>query len=95
MIIERFNRTIRDKISKYQLLHKTKSFIDEINNLVDSYNNTEHSTINLTPKQAKEQKHQDVKTQLEKFEIINEIKETLKIGDIVRVLRDKKVFEKG
>lgn len=29
-IIERFNRTIRDKISKYQILHKTKRYVDEL-----------------------------------------------------------------
>lgn len=54
MKIERFNRTIRDKIHKYQITFKTKKFIDNLQTLVNSYNNTVHSLINMTPQQAKD-----------------------------------------
>lgn len=48
-MIERFNRTIRDKINKFQITFKTKKYIDNLELLVNSYNNSIHSSINLTP----------------------------------------------
>ena len=52
-MIERFNRTIRDKITKYWILNHTKEFITELPNLVNSYNKQIHSTIKMTPAEAK------------------------------------------
>jgi len=43
-IIERFNRTIRDKIDKYMKTYKTYKFNDVLKQLVLNYNNTKHST---------------------------------------------------
>ena len=52
MMIERFNRTIRDKINKYMMAYDTHQFIDDIKLLVENYNNTLHSSINMTPNEA-------------------------------------------
>ncbi len=49
MIIERFNRTIRDKINKYMIAYKTNRFIDVLPELVENYNNSIHSSIKITP----------------------------------------------
>ena len=48
-IIERFNKTIRDKITKYKITNKTKNFIDILSKLVQKYNKITHSTIKKLP----------------------------------------------
>ncbi|KAL4463806.1 hypothetical protein ABPG74_005743 [Tetrahymena malaccensis] len=94
-MIERFNRTIRDRISKYQSFHKQKNFIDNLKEIVNSYNNTEHSQINMTPQKAKEINYSDDKSRQEKIDTLQKIEEKFVIGDFVRVYRNKKLFEKG
>ncbi|KAL4442006.1 hypothetical protein ABPG74_003757 [Tetrahymena malaccensis] len=95
MIIERFNRTLRDRISKFQSFHKQKNYVDELQNLVNQYNNTEHSSIKMTPKQAKDQSFSNNEARQQKLDVNQIIDQTFKIGDFVRVLRNKKLFEKG
>lgn len=45
MLIERFNRTLRDKITYYLQHSKVKNYIDKYKFLVDVYNNSTHSMI--------------------------------------------------
>nr|AAG23743.1 integrase-like protein [Tetrahymena thermophila] len=94
-LIERFNRTIRDKISKYQSFHKQKNFIDELQKLVKTYNNTIHSQINMTPQKAKEKNFSNFTARQQKYTTLQKIEETFQINDFVRVFRKKKQFEKG
>ena len=51
-VIERFNRTIKDKMFKYFSANKTRKFVDVLILLVDQYNNAIHSSIKITPKEA-------------------------------------------
>ena len=51
-IAERFVKTIKGKMWKYMTENKTKKIIDVLDDLVDEYNNTKHSTIKMTPKEA-------------------------------------------
>ena len=51
-VIERYNRTIKDKSFKYFSANNTRKFVDILNLLVDQYNNTIHSSIKMTPKEA-------------------------------------------
>ena len=53
MIIERFNRTLRDKIAKYLIANKTKKWVSVLSAIVNSYQTTVHSTTGLTPKEAR------------------------------------------
>ena len=48
-VIERFNRTIKDKILKIFTANLTRKYIDVSDTLVDQYNNTVHSSINMSP----------------------------------------------
>jgi len=49
MKVERFNKTIRDKINLYLYSKKTKKYIDVLQDLVYNYNNTLHSKIGMNP----------------------------------------------
>ena len=51
-MIERFNRTINEKMCKYFSANNTRKFVDVLYLLVDQYNNTVHSSIKMTPKEA-------------------------------------------
>ncbi len=48
-MVERFNRTIRDKLTMYFSAYNTNHYIDVIDKLIDNYNNTIHSSIKMTP----------------------------------------------
>ena len=51
-VIERFNRTIKEKMFKYFSANNTRKFHDVLYLLVDQYNNAIHSSIKITPKEA-------------------------------------------
>ena len=51
-MIERFNRTIKEKMFKYFSANNTRKYVDVLDLLVDQYNNTIHSPIKMTPKEA-------------------------------------------
>ena len=51
-MIERFNRTIKEKMFKYFSANNTRKFVDVLDWLVDQYNNAINSSINMTPKEA-------------------------------------------
>lgn len=50
-LVERVQRTIKSRIFRYLTIKNSKRYIDELNNIVESYNITPHSSTKLTPKQ--------------------------------------------
>ena len=51
-VIERFNRTIKEKMFKYFSANNTRKYVDVFDLLVDQYNNAVHSSIKMTKKKA-------------------------------------------
>ena len=101
-IAERFVKTIKGKMWKYMTENDTKKIINVLDDLVEQYNNTEHSTIKMTPTEAskKENEEKVFKTAYivdgAKKDIEKEISKIgLKIGDRVRITRKKKEGAKG
>jgi len=87
---ERFNRTLRDLMFEYLNSYDTKNYLDELPKLVDKYNNTFHKSIKETPYNVY------VKGKLPKQKIYLQDEEAkFKIGDYVRKVVVKKLFEKG
>ncbi len=94
--IERFNRTLRDKITKYMKAFKTLRWEDALDNLVSNYNNTVHSRTgykpnNVTPKIAAIIRAKEIARSQKAFDQIAKFK----VGDKVRILKKKETFEKG
>ena len=94
-LIERFNRTIKEKMFKYFSANNTRKVVDVLDLFVDQYNNTIHSSIKMTPKEASRKENENKvwrnlypefggKTLAPKFSI----------GDNVRITK-KNVFDKG
>jgi len=51
-VVERWNRTMKEKMFKYCSANSTRRYIDVLDELVEQYNNTKHSSIGMTPKEA-------------------------------------------
>ena len=48
-VVERYNRTLRANIGKFMVLNSTKQWVDHLQELVDQYNQSRHSTTQLEP----------------------------------------------
>ena len=97
-IVERFNRTLRSLLQKYMVAFNTEAWIDKLPDLVSNYNNTYHRTLKKTPTQAIEnndgyEKDRAKQTAKAKEQPFN--RDVIEVGDKVRVLRKKGVFDKG
>ena len=53
VIAERFIRTLKNKIYKYVTLISKNVYIDELDDIVNRYNTTYHSTIKMKPADVK------------------------------------------
>jgi len=71
MIIERFNRTLRDKITKYLIAYKTKKWITALPAIVNSYQTTVHFATGLTPQEARAKGFFNVKMFNKKLEMLD------------------------
>jgi len=100
--VERFNQTFQNMIYKYLEYYDTIRYIDVIQKFSDLYNNEKyHRIIKMTPAEA--EKHENKDEVLENLEDYYDIavggkerrKPRFKIGDLVRVSRYKKTFDKG
>ena len=96
-VVERWNRTMKDKMFKYFTANSTRKYIDILDKLVDEYNNTKHSSIKMTPVEASKfkNKYTVIKNLYPKEEEIEDNDFKFKAGDKVRIVKKKKTFEKG
>ena len=91
-VIERFNKTLTNKLWKQFTIHKNQKWLKILQPIVSKYNNTIHSTINTTPKLASlDPSSIRIKTD----ENVSNKKPKLKIGNRVRIFKHKNRFEKG
>ena len=97
-IVERWNRTMKEKMWKYFTANNTHVYIDVLQKLVDHYNNTYHRSIKTTPQKASQgENHMRTFKALysNKEAVVGEKKPKFKVGDVVRIGKKKKTFEKG
>ena len=100
-LIERFNKTIRGVLTKYMTAFKTKKWIDVLPKLVKNYNNTVHSSTGSKPSAASSaeaggriDKKIEARIKDKEDKARNELT-TFQVGDEVRSLKNKVMFEKG
>ena len=96
-VVERWIRTMKEKMWKYFTDNNTNTYIDILPELVSDYNNTKHSTIKMTPVEASKKKNElTVWRNLypDRLKIHNLIPR-FSVGDRVRITKKKKTFEKG
>ena len=104
---ERFIRTIRSRLQRYMLRQKSLRYLDFLPRLEESYNETKHRSIGMTPNEVT---RSTVGTVLKKLHLdslhrmetlrpridrkIPQQKQQLKVGDLVRLSRLKGAFGK-
>ena len=88
-IVERFNRTLLTKISKFQFMNNTLTYINNLQDLVEGYNDTEHSTIREKPSKIFKGKRRTVLYQNETDDNID-----LEVGDLVRLVEKREGMRK-
>jgi hypothetical protein len=95
-VVERWNRTMKEKMFKYFSANSTRKYVDILNEIVDKYNNTRHNSIKMTPCAASNKKNEStVWMNLYGNEPVRKIKPIFKVGDKVRITKKKSIFEKA
>ena len=93
-VAERFNRTIKTRLWTYLSDRGTVRWIDIIQDLVRSYNNSYHRSIGMKPVDMRQQDQDRVWVRLY-GDGDTHLKPPIPIGSMVRVSNAKGIFEKG
>jgi len=94
-VVERFNRTIKEKMFRFFTESNNYKYIHIIDKLVDSYNSTYHRTIKMSPKEVNEDNEKKLWQQLYGLNENEVVTFKFKIGDKVRISKVKNIFGKG
>ena len=89
VVAERFIGTLKGKIYKYITSISKNVYIDKLDDIVDEYNNTYHTTIKMKPIDVKDN------TYINTSKEINNKDPKFKVGDHVRISKYKNIFAKG
>ena len=89
VVVERFIRSLKSKIYKYMTAIPKNVYIDKLDDIVNEYNNTYHTTIKMKPIDVKDN------TCINTNKEINNKDPKFKVGDRVRISKYKNIFAKG
>ena len=89
VVAERFIRKLKSKIYKYMTSISKNVYIDKLDDIVDEYNNTYHTTIKMKPADVTDN------TYINADKEINNKDPNFKVGDRVRISKYKNIFAKG
>jgi hypothetical protein len=93
-VCERFNRTIKERMWRYFTHNNTRRYIDVLQDIIHSYNNTKHRSIGMPPSQVDASNEQLVRNKLyppkpETFKF------KYNVGDTVRISVKREPFDKS
>ena len=88
VVAERFIRTLKNKLYKHMTATGKNVYYDLLDDVVNEYNNTKHSTIKMKPIDVKDNKRVYIDEH-------NENRSRFKVGDRVRISKFKNIFAKG
>ena len=89
VVIERFIRTLKNKLYKHMTATSKNVYYDVLDDAVNKYNNTKHSTIKMKPIDVGDN---NKRVHIDEH---NEKDSRFKVGDRVRISRYKNIFAKG
>ena len=87
-VAERFIRTLKSKIYKYMTSISKNEYINKLDDIVNEYNNTYHTTIKMKPIDVKDN------TYINTSRKINYKDPKFKVGDRLRISKYKNIFAK-
>ena len=88
VVAERFIRTLKNKLYNHMTATGKNVYYNVLDDVVNKYNNTKHSTIKMKPIDVKNNKRVYIDEHTEKDS-------KFKVGDRVRISRYKNIFAKG
>lgn len=100
-VVERFNRTLRNRMFKYFTANGTRKYIDILPKLLDAYNHTIHRTTKKRPVDVNEDNEHEVfqntygVSSMREYLKRKEKSPSLAIGANVRVPYKKETFQRG
>ena len=99
-MVERLNRTLRERIWRYFSHSNTKRYIDIVEKIVHAYNRTLHSGTRMRPIDVTLYNASTVSENLAKRAHYNYQRRAIllpkfKVGNLVRISRTKNTFQKG
>lgn len=97
-LVERFNRTLKSRIWRFFTASNTKRFVDVLDDIVDSYNNSFHRTIKMNPADVSVKDEARIWRLLygDGYSIQQKVNTAhFKSGDKVRIAKWKGDFAKG
>ena len=94
-IIDRFVRTLREKINKYMTMFNTTKYIDVLPKIISNYNSYYHSGIKKVPNDVEEDDEDVIKLTNKKYNKAKQEEIKFNNGDSVRYILNRKQFEKG
>ena len=89
LLLKEIIRTLKSKIYRYMTSISKNVYIDKLDDIMDKYNNTYHTTIKMKPIDVKDN------TYINTSKEINNKDPKFKVGDHVRISKYKNIFAKG
>ena len=89
VVAERFIRTLKSKLYKHMTAIGKSVYYDVLDDVVNKYNNTKHSTIKVKPIDVGDN---NKRVDIDEY---NEKDSRFKVGDRVRISKFKNIFAKG
>lgn len=94
-VVEAFNRNLRQRIHRFLYVSGQLRYIDMLPRIIDSYNDSWHSTILMSPSQVNNENTVQVYNNIHRFHTSEKYREPkLKVNDLVRTLRKRQTFDK-
>ena len=94
VVAERFIKTLKNKICKHMTTIGKNVYFDALDDIVDKYNNTIHSSIKMKSRDVSDNNFIESKGFHEYNEESNKKDPKIKVGDHVRISKYKNVFAK-
>jgi hypothetical protein len=94
-VVERANRTIKGRLYKYFSEKNTTRWIEIIDKIVNGINNSINRTIGMKPNSVNYENAHELLERVYKSNRDENANPKFKIGDIVRISKEKTKFEKG
>ena len=95
-VVERLNRTLKSRIWTYHTSRHTRTYISILDKIVYSYNHSYHRTIGISPAEVTKEMERDLyRKMFRQSPVKNKTKTMVKNGEMVRVSKAKRKFDKG
>jgi hypothetical protein len=96
-VVERFNRTLKERMWRYFTHKNTHRYVDILPQLVRAYNDASHSTIKMAPSRVTLENAAVARSNMENARggARGETKQRFRAGELVRISKAKGAFRKG